>query len=400
MVRLRRVLVVALVVAGVLIPTAAAARKPKPHVKLALLPLPQSALGVAGASLPLQWQDSGTVTNLDAASRANAPDVEGKQLRKLGRVLGYSLDYGDPYTGAAGVTEIKTWVDRYRTAVAAKRGLAFWRKDVLTTSVTAVGSFTSTHRKLAPRRVGQGGFSYLFTEQAASLSPIFRVVEQAREGRYVIGVAVSAGGATAATQLAPSLTRKLAARVRTAVAGRLHGAPVSIQSPTEPGPPPGGPDLSKLVVQPSDLGEQQAEQLMQGYTPAAYTVSHYFTYFGPAGPDDELDENLSWYATPTEATQIAAYAGYFGGHLAVFSNGPLTIAAKAVDVSSAGDNATADLVGISPFKTPVFDEAVVTLTKGQLVDQAIIATGGLVEPASVQSVATAMAKRLDAGYPG
>jgi hypothetical protein len=394
---------VALLAAAALAPTAAAARKPKPHVKLALLPLPQNALGAAGASLPLQWQDSGTVTNVDAASRANAPDVSSQHLKKLGRVLGYSLDYGDPYTGAAGVTEIKTTVDEYKTAAGAKRGLAFWRRDVLTVSITDEGAFTLSRSKLEPRRVGQGGFSYLFTEQAPSLSPIYHVVEQAREGRFVMDVDLRAGGREAATRLAPALARKLDTRVRTAIAGRLRGSPVPLKFSIEAGPPPGGPDLSKLVLQPSDFGAQQLQQLRQLYIFAPYAISDYHLDFWPgAGPYDEVVQDLTWYSSATEATQVAAYAGYFEGHLSVFSNGPMTLTATPVDVSSAGDNATAEIANISPTGDPApFDWVVVTLRKGQVLDQAILFTTGTPpQAAALESIANAMAKRLDAGYAG
>jgi hypothetical protein len=403
-VRIRGLLVVASVLAAALVSTATAAGKPTPYVKLALLPLPKSALGAAGASLPLEWPDSGPVKNIDAASRANASGVFPKQLKKLGRVLGYSLDYGDPYTGAAGVTEIKTSVDRYKTPADAKRGLAFWRKDAPKISVNAEGAFTVTHTKLDPPRVGGGDFSYLLSEQAPNLSPVYHDIEQAREGRYVIGVDVRAGGAQAATRLAPSLARKLDARVRRAVAGHLHGKPVPLQFSTEPGPPPGGPDLSRLILQPSDVGQQQPQNLSKGYTDAPYAISDYYMtmLFGPAGPYDILGQDLSWYASATEATQITAYDGYFEGHLEVLSNGPLVLTATPVDVSSAGDNATAEIVNVAPAgsKSPLNTE-VVTMRKGQLVDQVLLDTSDRApDPAGLQSVADAMANRLDAGYPG
>lgn len=315
-------------------------------------------------------------------------------------MLGYSLDYGDPYTGASGVTEIRTAVDEYKTSTDAKRGLAFWRKDAGQFSINAEGAFTVTRVELEPRRVGRGSFAYLFTEQAPSLSPVFHVVEQAREGRYVLGVDVRAGEEQAATQLAPSLARKLDARVRAAVAGRLHGRPAPLISP-QSGPPPGGPDLSKLVLQPSDVGQQQIQHLSQGYICFPYAVSDYSMFFGPAGPFDELDQDLSWYASSAEATQVATYGGYFGGHLTVLSNGPLALTATPVDVSGAGDNATAEIVKIAPagFATPLASVAV-TLRKGPLVDRVILDTSSPVDPVRVQSVANAMAARLDAGYSG
>ena len=397
----------AVLAAVVLVPTAGAARTPKPHVSLPLLPLPQSALGAAGASLPLQWQDSGLVTNEDAALGANGR-VATWQVKKLGRVSGYTLDYGDPFTGAAGVTEIKTSVDDYKTAADATRGLAFWHRDGGKTSLAAKGAFTITHKKLEPGRVAQGGFSVLITEHAPSMAPIYRVDEQATEGRYVIDVRIAAGRKSAATRLAASLTRKLDARVRRAVAGHLHGTPVP--SPSEPspaGPPPGGPDLSKLVVQPGDVGQQPLpppEGSDQGYGDAPYAISHYLSWFEGVSSFGELVQDLAWYPTGTEAARVAAYSGFLSGTFQVLGLGVggLPMRYTPVDVSSAGDDASADLVKVGTGRKGAYPlrYALVTLRKGQLVDRVMLAPQGGVVPVSLQSVANAMAKRLDAGFPG
>jgi hypothetical protein len=80
----------------------------------------------------------------------------------------------------------------------------------------------------------------------------------------------------------------------------------------------------------------------------------------------------------------------------------LTLTATPVDVSSAGDNATAAIVNVSFVGQPPspLDTAAVTLRKGQLVDTVLLSTDGAPGPAGLQSVADAMAKRLDAGYSG
>jgi len=397
---LRRALIVALLLGAVFVPAAIAAHKPKHHVRLPLLPLPQSMLGAEGASLPLQWQDSGVVTNGDAAESANGNVTPG-QLKRLGRVLGYSLDYGDPFTGGAGVNEIKTSVDEYKTPAKATRGLAFWRKDGAKISAVGQGSFTLTVKKLKPRRVGQADFSYLISEQAPNLTPIYYVDEQATEGRYIIDVTIGAGSQSAATGLASSLARKLDGRVRKALAGHLRGKPVRLPFPPDDGPPPGGPDLSKLVLQPADVGQTQVQDLLQGYDTVPYAISDYTMFLTPAGPYDVLIQDLSWYPTATEATQIAAYSGFFGGGFQISGGGGLTFTDTPVDVSSAGDNATAEIVAVGePGGGPVFDFAFVTLRKAQLVDAVTLLAAGTVDPAGLQSVANAMATRLDAGFSG
>jgi hypothetical protein len=394
--------VVVLVLAGALLCAPAASAASAGHSanpRLDLLPLPQRTLGAEGASLALQWQDSGLVPNDDAASSANG-NVVPKQLKTLGRVLGYALDYGDPFTGGAGVNEIKTAVEKYKTVADATRGFAFWRKDGAKASPKAEGAFTSTLARLRPRRVGQATFSYLSTEHASSLSPIYYLDERAREGRYLIEVRIGAGGESAAKQLAPRLARALDSRVRRAIAGHLQGPPVKIPLAPASGPPPAGPDLSKLVVQPADVGQTQVQNLEQGYGSAPYAISDYGMFLGPAGPYDLLDQNLAWYPTATEAAQVAAYSGFFGGGFQVVSTGPLTFVDTPVDVASAGNNATAEIVDVDSSGTPVFVFGLVRLRKEQLVDSVTLLAGeAAVGPTGLQSVAKAMATRLDAGFP-
>ena len=79
----------------------------------------------------------------------------------------------------------------------------------------------------------------------------------------------------------------------------------------------------------------------------------------------------------------------------------LTFAYTPVDVSSAGDNATAEDVSIGESTgTTFFAFAFVTLRKAQLVDSVTLFGQNAPDQASLQSVADAMASRLDAGYSG
>src|SRR5215475_14037111 len=120
MVRMRGILVVALVAAGVLAPATASAshKKHVRHVRLAMVPLQTAQLGPAGAALPIQF-DSGAVSNNDLPP----------PLRKAGRVSGYALDYGDAFTGGAGVTAIETQVEQFRTPTGARKALKFWKAN-------------------------------------------------------------------------------------------------------------------------------------------------------------------------------------------------------------------------------------------------------------------------------
>ena len=124
-----KALVAAVAGAVLCVPVASAApAKHSPKLPLGLVPLQRAQLGPDAASLALQWFDFGTVSNNDAAFLAPGP-VEPGKLKRLGRVTGYLLDYGIPYRGGTGVTEIKTGVDEYRTSRDAEKALPFWRKQ-------------------------------------------------------------------------------------------------------------------------------------------------------------------------------------------------------------------------------------------------------------------------------
>src|ERR1700751_5433989 len=109
-------------VAAVLVPVAASASSASPP-NLAVLPLPKAELGQAGRSLSLA-PDSGVDSNAHAASQAGG-NVTAKRLKHLGRVSGYLIDWGTPFSETDGVSEIGTEVERYRTAAAARRSLGF-----------------------------------------------------------------------------------------------------------------------------------------------------------------------------------------------------------------------------------------------------------------------------------
>src|SRR5262249_56067420 len=122
---MKKLPLVLIAVALTLAPAAGAATH-APRVNLALIPLPKSAIGAAANGLPLAY-NSGVVSNADAAS--STPDGTPSTFKKLGRLSGYVLEYGDAFTGAAGVTNVHTGIEKYKTAAAAKRGLAFRKKE-------------------------------------------------------------------------------------------------------------------------------------------------------------------------------------------------------------------------------------------------------------------------------
>ena len=121
---MKKILLGVALVAAVLVP-AASAHRAHP-VRLALVPLPKSAIGPAVGSFSLA-HDSGRVSNASAA--AHTSDATPKTFKKLGRLTGYALEYGNAFTGAAGVTDVRTSIEQYKTAGDARRALAFWKKE-------------------------------------------------------------------------------------------------------------------------------------------------------------------------------------------------------------------------------------------------------------------------------
>jgi hypothetical protein len=353
-----RSLVVVCLVAGLVVlaagsarsGVASAARAPRTgksggRVKLSLLPLPESVIGSAAKSLSLQ-SDSGAAPNEGALRRGFLltpthawDDSTGPTFRKLGRISGYVLDYGLGASGGAGVTEVWTSVDEYKTSADARKGLSAWN------SVDQHGfahydrigpglAVSHTAEKIAA--VGSRGFAFLVGFSAANIAPVFAVDEQFSEGHYEAEVMVWAGTAAGVKTLAPRLAKKLDARIKLALAGRLHARPVKLPALPKPGPPPGGPDLTALVLQTSDVGGP-ATALGTFYTvdwgnPTA--VSDLTAGMDPAGAFDEIRQQIEWCPTANQAS-FAADLSYALG-LERREKIPLE---RPIDLSGVGDGA-------------------------------------------------------------
>jgi hypothetical protein len=238
---------------ALLVPTASAARPAHKaaHVDLALLPLQKAQLGAAASSLSLSGY-SGPVSD---AWTMSSTDTLGftyhfEQLKKLGRVGGYTLDYGDPFSDCTCINQIRTYVERYGTAAGAQKALAFWKKnEVEVRRLDRLGGLTvAAHRFLKVPAVGTIRYAYLTEYKTARARPVRIVDERFTEGRYVLQVVVSSGTGDGRT-LVPKLAAKLDKRLHLALAGRLHATPAKRPPGVKPGPPSGGPDLSVLVLQ-------------------------------------------------------------------------------------------------------------------------------------------------------
>jgi hypothetical protein len=368
----KKVLLGAVLATAVLVPAASASR---PHsVRLALVPLPKSALGSAAQSFSLA-HESGPVSNADAA--AHTPDATAKTFRKLGRLNGYALEYGNAFTGAAGITDVRTSIEQYKTASDARRALAFWKKEDAKLSALDSPTFsvTSVPVNVPTPAARTSRFAYLTSYSASNIVPVSGIDEQVADGRYVLDVIVTAGTASDAEVLAPTLANTLDARFRLARNGRLHARPVKLPK-QKAGPPPGGPDLSVLALRKSDiLGNVSVSK---DYVVDPTAISDYSVFMLPAGPFDALDQEIEWYPVANEAS---FYADFENAATLV------TQGTTALDLSGLGDGA---LGSVSLSGGQVF------FASGHLAEFIFMVKEGSIPSTAVTNVAQAAVNRINA----
>jgi hypothetical protein len=365
---------VAALVAAVAVPAASAQSS---AVKLSLLPLQKAQLGAA-KSLPLQ-HDSGVVSNADAAERSLGPASAG-DLKKLGRVTGYGLDYGIGASGGSGVTEVWTSADQYKTAADAKKGLAYWKKsDPKVAGILNQGGFAVTSKTVQVPAVGSARFADLVSYSAANIVPVSEIDEQFAEGRYEADVTVWASSAAAANKYAPAAAKALDARIKQALAGKLHAKPAKPPASQQPGAPSGGPELSTLALKASDLSGT-ATVKAQGYYPDPNALSDYSVFMLPAGPFDLLDQEVEWYPTANQASFEVDWA------TAAFLSG----GGAAIDLSGVGDGAQGVLSNDSSggFAQVVF-------ASGRLAEFINVGSQSAVQTSDVQSTAHTAANYIN-----
>ena len=382
---MKKVLVVAALAAAVSFVSAASASAAR--VKLSLIPLPMAALGSSAHGLALA-HDSGVISNT-AAANATA-DASPGTFKKLGRVTGYALDYGSAYSGAAGITDVRTSIEEYKTSAAAKRGLAFWRKEDARLSALDNPAFSIANVFVKVPAVGKKRVADLASFSASNIAPVSSLDERFADGRYVLEVTVSAGTASAAKALAPKLAKKLDARLRLALKGRLHAKPVKLPPKLKAGPPTGGPDLSAMALRTSDLSGP-ASLVGEGYGVAPTVLdfvdltasSDYSLLMLPAGPFELLGQEIEWFPTANGASFNADFLNAFS-----LSQPGST----ALDLSSLGDGAQGSIAEDSQFST-----GVVVFSTGQLSEYLFLgAPQGAIDGNDVKNVAQTVAGKIDA----
>ncbi len=366
-----------------------------PRVTLSVLPLPANVIGPAAKSLPLERGDSGSFDSgrkfraADCAGMPVAPNCafgyavpSGSYLEKLGFIGGYALDYGGGASGGAGVTEVRTSVAEYKTGGGANKALAFSRQlDPLIRAAVGNGLSVSA-KKRTVAAVGDRRFAFLVRYSAANIAPLYGVDEQFTEGPVQADVTVWAGSAAAAEKLAPKLAKKLDARIGRAQAGKLHAAPVKLP-PKQKAGPNGGPDLSQLALQTSDLTGQVtalAHNYHVGGPLSSFAVSGFWANFIPAGQFQTLSQQIQWFATANQASFNADFAAAF---LDLY-NDPL-------DLSSLGDGARGAVDNQNGG-----GEATLVFSSGQLEESIMIfSSTSAVQSSDVEGIAQKVANYID-----
>lgn len=369
-------------------------------VNLALLPLQKAQLGDAGASLALTLNSGAGPYYYGAGSTSSLGRLHW-DVTKLGRGDSYSLDYGAAFTGCRCITEIRTSVERFRTAAIAKKRLVFWkRSDEQVVSLDVEPGFAvDVHRFVHAPAVGTSRFAY-FTEYRAEGAGRARAVdERFTDGRYVLQVEIHWGSGSRGITLASKLAQRLDRRLRLARAGRLHATPAKLPQPVMPGPPPGGPDLSTLVLQQTDLptGAVGPDPAHYGWDPFASSVYQAsFRWGARRALYQSLGEEIQWCRTAHEAAFWSAYeqaAELADRLLSGWPKNRTRITSLKLD---GGDRAT-----IMWFPGGAGSFAVVSLWRGHASALLIVNSNKADLPAAdVQALGRAAAARLDAGVTG
>ncbi|HUK43824.1 MAG TPA: hypothetical protein VLV28_00885, partial [Gaiellaceae bacterium] len=381
---------------------------------LALMPLPGPLLGPLARSLTLD-PDSGTVSNAEAAKNATRP-TSAARLSSLGRRTGYRLDYHDP-TGAAlveghGLLRVSTEVDRYRDEGATSAGLVFVRDDALSVASLASSLLEVRISPFAPGKLGEQSFGLMGTVVPKGERPGYEVDVGFRTGPYLASVSVSAAAPVGLRSLAQALASKLEKRVAGVLRGRVSGSPVTLPSKLKAGPPPHGPDLSRLALSPGDLGSGKVSH--EGYQVDAdlEPISEYDRHMEPAGPFPILDSEVALFHSPIEASYTTGFAiGGFGSTTEVrwvFGQSIAgvkitTVTSKPVAVTGRGvDEARALVVTIRLADGERLDILFAAVRKGSTVDllTAFSPLGQAIAPAALRNLVSIAARRLNGGSRG
>lgn len=239
-------------------------------------------------------------------------------------------------------------------------------------------------KKTRVARVGSRRFAFLVSYSAANIAPLFGLDEQFAVGRFEADVTVWAGTAAAAERLAPRLAKKLQARIERALAGRLHAKPVKLPAKQKVGPSPGGPDLSALALQTTDLSGKATQGIHTyrvGRPPSSFAVSEYLESIIPAGKFSAFGQQIQWFATTNQASFEADWdAALFGSY--------------SLDLGSVGDGARAELANGGSGDGSGYAELV--FPSGRLEELVALNSNSAIQASDVRSLAETVASKINA----
>jgi hypothetical protein len=277
--------------------------------QLALMPLPLAAYGRGVAALPIA-HDSGVLTNGQAALVTNQ-GVGASTFVRLGRLTGYTLDYGSKIPGGSGVTEAQTTVESYRSAAAAAAGLAFWRKDDADVASASASGLSVVFSRFSPLGLGRDSFGDLGSVGLKGEATVYGADVGFRNGDLVAQVSITAGSLALTRPLAQLAAIKLRARIQAVLSGRLAGSPVALPGRPTAGPPASGPDPRTLALTAAEVGgtvSHQGYQVDAGLDP----ISEYERSLLLPGSTGLIQDQVTRFRTPAqahyEATILADFA--------------------------------------------------------------------------------------------
>src|SRR5207302_4205199 len=101
-----------------------------------------------------------------------------------------ALDYGHAFSGCRCVTDIRTSVQRFRTAAGARKILGWFKVDdaAVLRPDAALGFTVNAHRFLKAPAVGTSRFAYFTKYRTGSANPVQMVDERFTDGRYLLQV--------------------------------------------------------------------------------------------------------------------------------------------------------------------------------------------------------------------
>jgi hypothetical protein len=196
--------------------------------------------------------------------------------------------------------------------------------------------------------------------------------------------------------LAPVLAKKLDARLRLLLAGRLKAQAVPLPV-AKAGPPPHGPDLKKLALAPSDLGggtvAQEKYVVDRDFSP----VSELRSTLTPGGSYLTLVQEVMLLGSPTEATYIQAVLSA-GLSRKEFLSDPSFSGVEITRVQMNGvPDAFGEIVRFTLKSGGIAYASLVVVRHGALVALANGVTASAAAPSSVLALGRSVAAKLATG---